>query len=158
MAAQPTTPHDTVVTRNTHVVNGKFVTFVLAGEEYGIEIRKVQEILGMMRITPAPRTPAYIRGVVNLRGKVIPVADLRVKFGMATIEQTEETCVIVVQVQGIQMGLVVDQVSEVRNIAATDVDEPPSFGTEVETDFLLGIAKSEGQVKLLLDIDKVLSA
>jgi purine-binding chemotaxis protein CheW len=140
-----------------HSLGGKYLTFFLAGEEYGLEILKVQEIIGMMSVTPVPRTPVFIRGVINLRGKVIPVVDLRQKFGMAAIEQTEETCIIVVRAQGVEMGLVVDKVSEVLNIATQDIDDVPSFGAEVTMDYLLGIAKTEGRVRLLLDIDKVLS-
>jgi purine-binding chemotaxis protein CheW len=137
---------------------GKFLTFFLAGEEYGIEILKVHEIIGMMGITRVPRTPVFIRGVINLRGKVIPVVDLRLKFGMESKEQTEETCIIVVQVQKVEMGIMVDKVSEVLDIAAKDIDDAPSFGAEVNTDYLLGIGKAQGRVKLLLDIDKVLSS
>jgi purine-binding chemotaxis protein CheW len=137
--------------------NGKFLTFFLAGEEYGIEILKVQEIIGMMLITPVPRTPHFIRGVINLRGKVITVVDLRLKFGMESKEQTEETCIIVVQTQGLQIGCVVDKVSEVLDINAEEIEDPPSFGVDVNTEYILGIGKSQGKVKLLLDIDKVLS-
>ncbi len=136
---------------------GKFLTFFLRGEEYGLEILKVQEIIGMMGVTPVPRTPEFICGVINLRGKVIPIVDLRLKFGMESVEHTEETCIIVVQAQGLQIGIVVDKVSEVLDIAAEDIEEPPSFGTDVNTDYILGIGKSEGRVKLLLDIDRVLS-
>ncbi len=136
---------------------GKFLSFFLAEEEYGIEILKVQEIIGIMGITRVPRTPEYIRGVINLRGKVIPVVDLRLKFGMESIEQTEETCIIVVRAQGIEIGIIVDRVSEVMNIVSKDIEDAPSFGADVNTDYLLGIGKSDGRVKLLLDIDKVLS-
>ena len=139
------------------VAGGKFLTFFLANEEYGIEILKVQEIIGMLSITAVPRTPSFVRGVVNLRGKVIPIIDLRLKFGMPAAEQTEETCIIVVQARGIEMGIVGDRVSEVLDIAADAIDEAPSFGAEVDTEYLLGIAKAEGQVRLLLDIDEVLS-
>ncbi len=137
---------------------GKFLTFFLAGEEYGIEILKVHEIMGMMDITAVPRTPEFVRGVINLRGKVIPIVDLRLKFGMEAIEQTDETCIIVVQAGGAEIGVVVDRVSEVLDIAGEDIDEAPSFGANVNTDYILGIGKSEGRVKLLLDIDKVLSS
>jgi purine-binding chemotaxis protein CheW len=136
---------------------GKFLTFFLASEEYGLEILKVHEIIGMMPITRVPRTPDFIRGVINLRGKVIPVVDLRLKFGMESKEQTEETCTIVVQAQGVEMGIIVDKVSEVSDIPEAAIDDAPYFGAEVRTDYLLGIGKSEGRVKLLLDIDKVLS-
>jgi purine-binding chemotaxis protein CheW len=138
-------------------LGGKFLTFFLDEEEYGIEILKVHEIIGMMSITTVPRTPAFIRGVINLRGKVIPIIDLRLKFAMEAIEQTEETCIIVVQAQSVELGIVVDRVSEVLDIPANDIDEPPSFGAEVPTDYLLGIAKTDGRVKLLLNIDRVLT-
>ncbi|MCS6862350.1 MAG: chemotaxis protein CheW [Abditibacteriales bacterium] len=137
---------------------GKFLTFFLAGEEYGIEILKVHEIIGMMPITRVPRTPPFMCGVINLRGKVIPVVDLRLKFGMESVAHTDETCIIVVQVRDAEMGIIVDKVSEVRDIAASDIEDTPSFGADVNTDYILGIGKSEGRVKILLDIDKVLSS
>jgi purine-binding chemotaxis protein CheW len=146
-----------VALQNIRTKGGKYLSFFLGGEEYGIEILKVQEIIGMMAITRVPRTPGFIRGVINLRGKVIPIIDLRLKFGMESKEQTDETCIIVVKTEGIEMGNVVDKVSEVMNIAEKDIEDTPSFGIEVNTDYILGIGKSEGRVKLLLDIDKVLS-
>jgi len=139
-------------------VGGKFLTFFLAEEEYGIEILKVHEIIGLMTITRVPRTPHYIRGVINLRGKVITVVDLRLKFGMEPCDATAETCIIVVQTQGIEIGIVVDKVSEVLDIAAKEIEDAPSFGANVNTDYILGIGKSQGRVKLLLDIDRVLSS
>lgn len=140
-----------------HHKNGKFLTFYLADEEYGIEILKVQEIIGMMAITPVPRTPRFILGVINLRGKVITVVDLRRKFDMESKVHTEETCIIVVQTTGIQIGCVVDKVSEVLDIKAEEIEDTPSFGADVNTEYILGIGKSQGKVKLLLNIDKVLS-
>jgi purine-binding chemotaxis protein CheW len=136
---------------------GKFLTFFLAGEEYGLEILKVHEIIGLMPITPVPRTPTYVNGVINLRGKVIPIVDLRLKLEMDSTEQTDQTCIIVVQASGLDVGVIVDKVSEVLDIAGNEIDEAPSFGTNVNSDYILGIGKSEGRVKLLLDIDKVLS-
>jgi len=136
---------------------GKYLTFFLGDQEYGVEILKVREIIGMVRITPVPRTPAFVEGVINLRGKVIPVIDLRQQFDMASVERNEETCIIVVDVQGIEMGIIVDKVSEVQDIASEDIEETPDFGQTVDTDFILGIAKSEGQVTVLLDICRVLS-
>lgn len=136
---------------------GKYLTFFLAGEEYGLEILTVQEIIGMMDITPVPRTPEHIRGVLNLRGKVIPIIDLRLKFDMPSAERTSETCIIVVEANSMQTGIVVDQVSEVLAIPAEEIEDPPAFGSEVRTDFILGIGKAAGRVKLLLDIDRVLS-
>jgi purine-binding chemotaxis protein CheW len=135
---------------------GKFLTFFLAGEEYGLEILKVHEIIGMLPITRIPRSPDYIRGVINLRGKVIPIMDLRTRFSMPASD-TDEACIIVTQIQGVSIGIVVDQVSEVSNITADEVEDTPSFGADVHTEFLLGLAKQGGKVKLLLDIDRVLT-
>jgi purine-binding chemotaxis protein CheW len=137
---------------------GKFLTFFLGPEEYGLEILKVHEIIGMMSITPVPRTPEYVRGVINLRGKVIPTVDLRLKFDMPSVDQTDETCIIVVQANSVQVGIVVDRVSEVLDIKSEDVEPSPAFGADVNTDYILGIGKSDGRVRLLLDIDKVLCA
>lgn len=142
--------------------DGKYLTFTLAGEEYGISILKVKEIIGMLPITTVPQTPPYVKGVINLRGKVIPVVDLRRKFGMDPMEYTERTCIIVVEIAGsvktIPMGIVVDSVSEVLNIKSADIEETPSFGNRLDTDYILGMAKVGGGVKILLDIDRVMSA
>ncbi len=137
---------------------GKFLTFFLAGEEYGIEILSVHEIIGMMPITSVPGTPDHICGIINLRGKIIPIVDLRRKFGMESKAQTSETCIIVVHVQGVEVGTVVDRVSEVLSIPAEDIEPPPSFGRDVNTDYILGIGKSQSKVKILLNIDRVISA
>ncbi len=137
---------------------GKYLTFVLGEEEYGIEILKVREIIGMVDITSIPQTPDYVKGVINLRGKVIPVIDLRLKFAMAAAEQTEETCIIVVDLSGVEVGTVVDKVSEVLNVAAQDIENAPSFGAAVDTDFILGMGKTNDRVTILLNIDKVLDA
>ncbi len=140
---------------------GKYLTFKLGAEEYGLAILKVREIMGLMDITAVPRTPAFIRGVINLRGKVIPVVDLRTKFGMETTEDTDETCIIVVDVgevdDEVEMGIVVDKVSEVLDIEAEDIEDAPSFGSSADTDFILGMGKAEDRVTILLDIGKVLS-
>ena len=135
---------------------GKFLTFILAEETYGLQILKVREIIGLMDITAVPRTPDFVKGVINLRGKVIPVIDLRLKFDMAEAEQTEETCIIVVDVDGVEMSIVVDKVSEVLDIAGDEIEDAPSFGTSVNTDFILGIGKIGDSVKILLDIEKVI--
>ena len=141
---------------------GKYLTFTLADEEYGIGILKIREIIGMMPVTSVPQTPAFVKGVINLRGKVIPVVDLRLRFGMAEIDYTERTCIIVVEIEGqagtVQIGIVVDAVSEVLNIKAEEIEDTPTFGTTLDTDYILGMAKMEGGVKILLDIDRVLSA
>lgn len=142
--------------------DGKYLTFTLAGEEYGIGILKIKEIIGMMAITSVPQTPAFVKGVINLRGKVIPVVDLRLKFEIPAIDYTERTCIIVVEITGqsgaIKIGIVVDAVSEVLNIKAEDIENTPAFGTRVNTDYILGMAKMGNSVKILLDIDKVLSS
>jgi purine-binding chemotaxis protein CheW len=141
---------------------GKYLTFTLADEDYGIEILKVKEIIGMMPITTVPQTPDFVKGVVNLRGKVIPVVDLRLKFGMASQEYTERTCIIVVEIfsnsGSTMMGIVVDSVSEVVQIRNDDIEETPQFGTKLDTDYILGMAKTDGRVKILLAIDKILTA
>jgi purine-binding chemotaxis protein CheW len=139
---------------------GKYLTFTLVGEEYGIEILKVKEIIGMMSITMIPQTPRYVKGVINLRGKVIPVVDLRLKFEMEAMDYSERTCIIVVEIgtnsERLLIGIVVDSVSEVLNIKATDIEETPNFGSRLDTDFILGMAKASGGIKILLDIDHVL--
>ena len=141
---------------------GKYLTFSLSEEEYGIGILKIKEIIGMMPITTVPQTPDFVKGVINLRGKVIPVVDLRLRFKMDVKDYTERTCIIVVEIEEksrtILMGIVVDSVSEVLNIKADEIEETPTFGTKLNTDYILGMAKMEGGVKILLDIDQVLSA
>lgn len=136
---------------------GKYLTFYLEGEEYGLEILKVHEIIGIMPITRVPRTPPFILGVINLRGKVISIMDLRARFGMRSVEHAAEACIIVVQVGGVQIGLFVDRVSEVLDIAEGDIEDAPAFGVEIDTDYILGVAKTNGRVKLLLDIERVLA-
>ena len=136
---------------------GKYLTFYLSREEYGLEILRVREIIGIMDITSVPRTPSFVKGVINLRGKVIPVIDLRLKFGMPEADRTEETCIIVVQVGEVEVGIIVDKVSEVLDIAGEAIDEAPQFGTDVDTDFILGMGKSADRVTILLDISKVLA-
>ena len=140
---------------------GKHLTFKLAEEEYGLEILKVQEIIGMMSVTRVPKMPEFIRGVVNLRGKVIPVLDLRLKFSMESREDTDRTCIIVVQLnssgQDMTMGIIVDEVSEVLDIAADQIEPPPSFGAAIDTECLLGIGKIEKKVVMMLDIEKVIA-
>jgi purine-binding chemotaxis protein CheW len=141
---------------------GKYLTFSMADEEYGIGILKIKEIIGMMPITTVPQTPEFVKGVINLRGKVIPVIDLRLRFGMESIDYTDRTCIIVVEIEvtagTVQIGIVVDAVSEVLNVNGEDVEETPTFGAKLNTDYILGMAKMEGGVKILLDIDKVLSS
>ena len=139
---------------------GKYLTFALGPEEYGLEILKVREIIGYMEITAVPQTPHYVKGVINLRGQVIPVVDLRAKFGMDTAEITEETCIIVVEIaqdtRKFNTGIVVDHVQEVLDIVGQDIEESPQFGSSVDTNFILGMGKIGDSVKILLDIDAVL--
>ncbi len=140
---------------------GKYLTFSLASEEYGIGILKIKEIIGTMPITPVPGTPDFIKGVINLRGKVIPVIDLRLRFGMEPADYDEHTCIIVVEIEGTEglvlMGVVVDEVSEVMNIREDETEDTPAFGSNINTEYILGMAKKDGKVKILLDIGKVLS-
>ena len=146
----------------TRAKPGKYLTFALGPEEFGLEILKVREIIGYMEITAVPQTPAYVRGVINLRGKVIPVVDLRTKFGMSTEQTTTETCIIVVETQQGQekfsTGIVVDRVRDVLDITADQIEDAPSFGTSVETSFVLGMGKINNSVKILLDINRVLGS
>jgi purine-binding chemotaxis protein CheW len=139
---------------------GKYLTFALAHEEYGLEILKVREIIGYIDVTAVPQTPHYIKGVINLRGQVIPVVDLRAKFGMETTDVTEQTCIIVVEIaegnRTCSTGIIVDHVQEVLDIGADAIEEAPQFGASVNTDFILGMGKVEDSVKILLDIDRVL--
>ena len=141
---------------------GKYLTFTLAEEEYGIGILKIKEIIGMLPISSVPQTPEFVKGVINLRGKVIPVMDLRLRFGMPPIDYSDRTCIIVVEIGGqagtILVGIVVDAVSEVLNIKGDDIEKTPTFGTELNTDYILGMAMMAGGVKILLDIDQVLSS
>jgi purine-binding chemotaxis protein CheW len=140
---------------------GKYLTFQLAQEEFGIRVLKVREIMGLQEITAVPQTPSHVKGVINLRGKVVPVIDLRLKFGLPATDYTQRTCIIVTQVQGgsapVMMGIVVDGVSEVLNLSGSEIEDTPDFGDSAGTQYLLGMAKVKGKVKILLDIDRVLS-
>ncbi len=151
---------DTIV--ETRAKPGKYLTFALGPEEFGLEILKVREIIGYMDITAIPQTPAHVRGVINLRGQVIPVVDLRTKFAMRTEEITSQTCIIVVETrqgnQKFNTGIVVDRVRDVLDIVASQIEDAPSFGACVETDFILSMAKIADSVKILLDIDRVLGS
>src|SRR5579863_3392041 len=136
-------------------LTGKYLTFNLQSESYGIDVLKVREIIRLTTITSVPQMPSHIRGVINLRGKIIPVMDLRIRFEFASAANNEQTCIIVVQVKlpdgkATQMGLVVDGVEEVINIADSDIEETPSFGGQICTDYIIGIAKVKGLVKTLL--------
>lgn len=146
---------DTATVAKTH----KYLTFKLSDETYGLDILRVQEIIGMMSVTRVPRTPAFVRGVINLRGRVIPVIDLRIKFDAPSAADTELTCIVVVQLAGQStvMGVVVDEVSEVLDMSVDQIEETPDFGSGIEAEFVRGIGKVDGKVIMLLDIALVLS-
>ncbi len=146
------------VATKTKATEGKFLTFVLNDEVYGIEILKVREIIGLMDITNVPQTPDYMKGVINLRGKVIPVIDLRLKFSMPEGVHTQETCTIVVEVDNTSIGIIVDNVSEVMEIKGDEIENAPQFGRGIDTDFIMGLGKTKETIVILLDIAKVLSA
>lgn len=139
----------------------KYLSFHVGSEEFALGVLSVREIMGMQDITAVPHTPPYVKGIINLRGKVIPVVDLRLKFNMAAAEYTQRTCIIVVDVAGdgsrMLMGVVVDAVSEVLNVSPSEIETTPDFGEGITIPYLLGIAKCKGKVKILLDIDKVLT-
>jgi len=153
--------NEPAIASQTDTRAGKYLTFQLANEEFGIRVLKVREIMGLQEITAVPQTPGHIKGVINLRGKVVPVVDLRLKFGLDAAEYTQRTCIIVTQVQGesglILMGIVVDGVSEVLNLTGPEIEDTPDFGEAIAGGYLLGMAKVKGKVKILLDIDRVLS-
>ena len=142
---------------------GKYLTFMLGHESYGISVLKVREIIRIMDITSVPQMPPYVKGVINLRGKVVPVIDLRIKFALANAESSERTCIVVVQVKTVSaasafMGFIVDGVEEVVNFGANEIEPTPDFGSKLDTDYILGMAKVRGKVKTLLDIDCVLTS
>ena len=137
---------------------GTYLAFILDNETYGIEILRVREIIGLMDVTTVPQTPEYMKGVINLRGKVIPVIDLRLKFSMLEEEHTQETCVIVVEVNNTSIGIIVDSVSEVMEINSGEIEESLSFGQGIETDYIMGMGKVQKKIIILLDIEAVLSS
>jgi len=134
----------------------KYLTFVVDGDTYGIEIRYVTEIIGLQKITPVPDMPAFVRGIINLRGKIIPVMDMRVRFNKPFREYMERTCIIVVDIRDLSIGLIVDSVAEVVNIPAGAVAPPPEL-TRRGNRFIMGIGQAAGEVKLLLDCEKLLT-
>ena len=162
MALTMLSTNEPVSASRTDVRAGKYLTFQLANEEFGVGVLKVREIMGIQEITAVPQTQVHVKGVINLRGKVVPVIDLRLKFGLAAAEYTLRTCIIVAQLQGesgsMLMGVIVDGVSEVLNLAAAEIEDAPDFGDEAAGQYLLGMAKVKGKVKILLDIEKVLSS
>jgi purine-binding chemotaxis protein CheW len=155
------TLNETAAAAQSDARAGKYLTFHLANEEFGIRVLKVREIMGLQEITAVPQTPGHVKGVINLRGKVVPVIDLRLKFALPAAEYTQRTCIIVTQVQGetspVMVGIVVDGVSEVLNLTGQEIEDTPDFGDDAGVRYLLGMAKVKGKVKILLDIDQVLS-
>jgi purine-binding chemotaxis protein CheW len=147
---------------NAQAQAGLYLTFTLGDETYGLEILRVQEIIGIQPVTAVPKLPGFVRGVINLRGKVIPVVDLRLKFGMPGAEDTNRTCIVVLQVmsegQEITMGVVVDEVREVSDITADQIEAPPAFGATIDTRFISGMGKLSDRVVMLLDVDRVMSS
>ncbi|MGO8763762.1 MAG: chemotaxis protein CheW [Limisphaerales bacterium] len=148
---------------NTKKLVGKHLAFNLQRESYGIDVLKVREIIRLTTITTVPQMPLYVKGVINLRGKIIPVMDLRLRFGFTEVKDTDQTCIIVVQVKlpdgkNVQMGLIVDSVDEVINLTTDDIEETPDFGGAISTEYILGMAKVKGTVKTLLDIDRVMDS
>jgi purine-binding chemotaxis protein CheW len=141
--------------------SGKYLVFHLGQEEFGIRVLNVREIMGIQDITAVPHTPLYVKGVINLRGKVVPVVDLRLKFGLPPQEYTARTCIIVVQARMesglIFMGVAVDGVAEVLNLTTSEIEDTPDFGDGTAKPYLLGMAKVKGKVKILLDIERVLT-
>lgn len=140
---------------------GKYLTFAISKERYGLEILRVQEIIGVPHITPVPRCPEFIRGVINLRGKIIPVLDLRTKFGIPSIPYDEKTCIIVTNVskgdQKLSVGVIVDTVLEVTDLAASDIEPPPNFGSQLDARFIIGIGKKDDALNILIDIQRVIT-
>jgi purine-binding chemotaxis protein CheW len=155
LAANPTTAADAVQTPG-HSLGGKYLTFRLDQVEFGLGILKVREINKIIDITAVPKMPPYMKGVINLRGRVVPVIDLRVKFGLPEAPYTDQTCIIIVNV-GHQIGIVVDTVSEVLEIAGEHIDPPPTLSAAVDTTFILGMGKVGEAVKILLDVDRILN-
>lgn len=134
---------------------GKFLSFFLGEEEYAIEILKVQEIIGLLPITPVPRMPDYVRGILNLRGSIVPIMCLRRRFGLHDVEDTTETCIIVVEADGQHSGIVVDKVSEVVDVTVDQIEDVPDFGHSVKSEFLKGVAKSGNRVRMLVNISEI---
>ena len=147
----------TTVTPGSATTTHQFLTFALGQEEYGVEILKIQEIKGFSAITPLPNAPAYVKGVLNLRGTIVPIVDLRKKFGMPEEAYTTFTVIVVVRVQGQVMGFIVDAVSDVLTVTGADIQPTPDLQGQVDTSFLTGLAKAGEKLVILLDIDKVLT-
>lgn len=153
---------NSAVDAESGAVTRRLFTFKLSGSDYGVPILRVQEIVALPPVTPVPRTPEFVRGVINLRGRVVPVVDLRTRFGMAASPDTDRTCVVIIQVEGesgaMRMGVVVEDLAEVVDVPEDDVVDPPEFGAGIDTEFLLGMGRVAQRVIILLDVDKVLTS
>ena len=141
---------------------GRYLIFSLARESYAIEVARTREIIRLTEITPLPQLPPFMRGVINLRGKIVPIVDLRAKFGMPAEEPTERTSIVVVHIKGaggamVWVGFIVDDVDEVTNIAATEIEPTPDFGLQVDTGYMRGMAKTKKGVTTLLDVDHLVA-
>ncbi|MFK7960167.1 MAG: chemotaxis protein CheW [Phycisphaerales bacterium] len=161
--AASSSPQELVIDGAGSDTGNKFLTFTLGPEEYGFEILNVREIIGVVDITPLPQSPDYVRGVINLRGRIIPVMELRTRFGLDTIPYDEETCIIVLEVsdeendEAFQMGVVVDTVNEVLDIPTGSIDPTPRFGSTLDTNFIFGLGKARDRVVTLLEVEAVLA-
>jgi purine-binding chemotaxis protein CheW len=150
------------ITEAKQMKDNKYLTFILNKTGYGVHILKVREIIGMMPVTQVPQTPEFVRGVVNLRGKVIPVIDLRLRFQMEAVEATDRTCIIVMEIETagstLQIGVVVDGVSEVIALKEADIQTDLPLGRNFNSDLIQGVAKQKDGIKILLDLDQILSS
>jgi purine-binding chemotaxis protein CheW len=161
MSTSPQSPSTTATAAAS--LAGRYLTFLLGGESFGIEVIRIREIIRMTDITVIPQMPEFVRGVINLRGKIVPIVDLRVKFGLPVPEATERTSIIVTQIKGsagalVWVGFIVDDVEEVTNIAAADVEPAPDFGMAVDTGYIRGMAKTKGGVKTLFEVDRIIAS
>jgi len=136
----------------------RYLTFFLGDEQYGIAIDRIKEIIAMMKVTFVPKTPEYMKGVINLRGSIIPVVDTRLRFGMENQEADMHTAIIIVEVEKVNIGFIVDRVEEVASIDATHLSEPPKFGSTIDTDFICSMAQMGENVVMILDVLKLFEA
>ncbi|MDD5053405.1 MAG: chemotaxis protein CheW [Sulfuricurvum sp.] len=143
---------------SVQVRRDRYLTFFLGEEQYGIAIDKIKEIIAMMKVTNVPKTPEYMRGVINLRGSIIPVVDTRLRFGMEEREMDMHTAIIIVEVEKVNIGFIVDRVEEVASIDSTHMSEPPKFGSHIDTDFICSMAQIEEKVVMILDVLKLFEA
>lgn len=136
----------------------RYLTFFLGEEEYGIAIDQIKEIIAMMNVTSVPKTPPYMKGVINLRGSIIPVVDMRLRLGMEERETDMNTAIVIIEISDISIGFIVDRVEEVASIDASNLSEPPNFGEHIEIDFISAMAQIEESVVMILDVLKLFAA